>query len=273
MADIYISGSASIVSQTFGNPNHISPIICEIAEQKKLTDNSSTSKNVSGTVSLLHNTAKNVDDSESPSGKTKPAISDAVIALSNLGSTESSEDPPKKISTGNRSGVSSAPVVDGDLGCFIFPEVVNDVSSKITSARASSPGGSALESPGPKAVPDDLPKSSGSFPTPEAFAAKNDVSAKTGSDPVDLLKGSASSANPVVNPPVVNNGFAHILEGSSLDSGFVVKPVCAADLRRAVSPEVWARFPEAVWNAAAVIASEILKLPPPTGLPALLFLR
>ncbi|KAL6579790.1 hypothetical protein OROMI_007814 [Orobanche minor] len=265
MADCSIIGSASIISYSFENPKHISPVICEISTQKKPSVDPSHPKNSSGTVSLLHNTEKNVEDSESLAGKSKPAISDAVIALSNHRSTETTEDSSKKIYTGTRSGVSSAPVVPRDLGCFIFPEAVKDVSSKITSGRVSSPGGSALESSGPKVDPEVLPKSSGSFATFEAIAGKINVSAKTGSDPVDLLKGSASSVNPVVNPPVANNSSAHILEGSSSASGFSVKPLCAADLRRAVSPEVWARFLEAVWNDAAVIASEILKLPPPAG--------
>ncbi|KAL6579004.1 hypothetical protein OROMI_009220 [Orobanche minor] len=39
-------------------------------------------------------------------------------------------------------------------------------------------------------------------------------------------------------------------------------PISVADLRGVVSKEGWARFPEAVWNDAAVIASEILKYSP-----------
>ncbi|KAL6579787.1 hypothetical protein OROMI_007811 [Orobanche minor] len=133
-----------------------------------------------------------------------------------------------------------------DLGGFIFPGAAIDVASKKTSERVSFKGDSALESLEPKAVQ----SLEGSPLSREASAAIEGVFAQIGSDllkvPVSSFAGSSSAFGV---PP-----------GSS-----PVPPVCAADLWRSVSPDVWARFPEAVWSDAAVIASEILKFPPPAG--------
>ncbi|KAL6579788.1 hypothetical protein OROMI_007812 [Orobanche minor] len=216
-------------------------------------------------IKLIHN--KSTTQCESLFGKNKPAISDAVIALSNHRSTETSEDSSKKISTGTRSGVSSTPVVVVDLGCFLFLRryTMFPATNQVEGSRLWED--LLWKAPFLRRVAETPPKTSGSKPSLEAFAASNGLSAQTGSDPVDLnlLKGSASSENPVDPTPVANTGF---LEGSSPPLGVPsgsVKQVGAADLRMAVSPEVWARFPEAVWNDAALIASEILKLPPPAG--------
>ncbi|KAL6510621.1 hypothetical protein OROHE_021238 [Orobanche hederae] len=288
MADCFITGSASIISHSFGNPKQNSPVICENSAQIKTSVESSHPKNGSGTVSIVHNNGKIVVAGETLLGKTQSAMSDAPIPLSNTRSAEIIEDSTKKVHTDTRSGVSSAPVLDVDLGCFIFPEAVNDVSSNKSCGRVSSQGGSALESSVPKAVLGDRPKINESNQTLEVPASGNGISPQFGAntvglnhlkDPVIAAAGLlVTSKIPVVPTPVANSGSAQNLEGLSSAPGVPsgspfpgvrvpgsVKPISAADLRGAVSPEVWARFPEAVWIDAAVIASEILTAPPPEG--------
>ncbi|KAL6579793.1 hypothetical protein OROMI_007817 [Orobanche minor] len=271
-----ITGSATIISTSCGNPILNSPVLGEHPASKKSSVLDIIPKNVPASVSSVKISEKSIAVGKSLLRKTQwaindvppdpicegqsalPSRNDAAQPISNTRSTDIMEDSTKKASLGV------------DLWCFIFPEAVKEVPSTKSFGGVLLQGGSSLEWSDPKAGLGDPPKSSGSFPSLEAFSAKNDVPDDTGSDPMDpnLLKGSASSEFPMVNTPVANNGSAQILEGSSpaicIPYGSV-KPVCAADLRRAVYPEVWARFPEAVWKDAAVIASEILNLPPPAG--------
>ncbi|KAL6579795.1 hypothetical protein OROMI_007819 [Orobanche minor] len=260
MSYCFITGSATIISNSFGNPPQKDSVLCENTDSKKTLVNSSLHKNVSYSSPLIHPDGKKVDAGNTHTGKTQLVIcdeKDADLTIPNTRSTETIEGSTKKETQNTRSDVSSTPVLGVDLGCFIFPEAVSDFVSKKSSDRISSQGGSAKVSSDPGVV-------SGSPLTLGAMVAKDGVPAQIGPDVVgsNLLRDPISSNIPVVPAPVANK----ILEGSApafgLPSGSV-NPVCAADLRRAVSSEVWARFPEAVWKDAAVIASEILKLPPP----------
>ncbi|KAL6580717.1 hypothetical protein OROMI_006640 [Orobanche minor] len=79
-------------------------------------------------------------------------------------------------------------------------------------------------------------------------------------------KPDSGSSNPssVVSGP--HGGRSDLCDGQKANHGSpnpcAASPISVADLRGVVSEEVWARFPEAVWNDAAVIASEILKYSP-----------
>ncbi|KAL6510622.1 hypothetical protein OROHE_021239 [Orobanche hederae] len=292
MANIIITGSASIISHSYGNPHQNSPVICETSAPNKTSVKSIPPKNISGSVSSVHNTEKTVDAGETILGKTqsaiKDALSDPVIVgqtaqpskndaaqpLSNTRSDDTTEDSTQKVHQDSRSGTfagvgvtseaRSSLEADFDLGRFLFPGVsvlssaspapaikishavfaVSGLQGKYQGSNTKSCGGvcsdagSALESSNPKSALGDPPKTIGSNQILDVIASENGVPDNFETDPVgsNLQKGS---------PPV--------------------KPVCAADLRRVVSPEVWPRFPEAVWNDAAVIASEILKFPPPAG--------
>ncbi|KAL6550531.1 hypothetical protein OROMI_021019 [Orobanche minor] len=286
MADITLIGSATTISHSFGNPHQNSPVICEIAAPKKPSVESTIHKNVAGSVSTVHNTQKNVVAGETLLGKTQSVISDipsdpvldgqtaqpskndADSPLPISISASSIEDSTKKAPLDTRSGGSSAPVLDVDLGYFIFPGAVIGASSNKSSGRVLSQGGSALDSSVPKVVLGDRPKIIGSNQTLEVLASENGISPQTEVDPVglNLLKdpiiGATSllvaSKIPVVPSSVVKPGSSQNLVGLSSAAGVPsgspipgarvpssVKPISVADLRGAVSLEVWARFPEA----------------------------
>ncbi|KAL6578148.1 hypothetical protein OROMI_010476 [Orobanche minor] len=226
MADVIITGSATIISHAFANPNQTAPLNCENSALKKLSIEAIIPKNVSDSVSSVEKSENHVAADEILLGKTLLAINDTPspskkdvskpIACNR--STDIVEDSTKKGPQDTRSRIFSPSGLGVDLGSFLFPEVVVDGSGNKSSGKSLVSKGSASK------IPVVIP--------PEPVA--------------------------VVIPSF--SGVAQALEGPAPCGG-----VCVADLRRAVSSEVWARFPEAVWKDAAVIASEILKLPPAAG--------
>ncbi|KAL6578152.1 hypothetical protein OROMI_010480 [Orobanche minor] len=244
MADCFITGSATIVSNSFGNPTQ-NVLLCENTDPKIIAVTSSLPKNDSGPIFIRQNTEKIVFTGESLTGKPQTVTSDALIPLSNPRSTDIIHDSSNKGGSGARSVGSGV-----DLGVFLFPGAVNDVPGNISEGSVPPLVSSAFKnSPLVSGLADFQGNKLGSnIPSPVA------------------VSGSAPDSGGSSSAPVANKFSEGSPPAFGLPSGSV-NPVCAADLRRAVSPEVWARFPETVWKDAAVIASEILKLPPPVGSP------
>ncbi|KAL6579791.1 hypothetical protein OROMI_007815 [Orobanche minor] len=240
--DCVIMGSATIISTSCGNPILNSRVLGENPASKKSSMLDIIPKNVPASVSSVKISEKSIVVGKSLLRKTQLAINDVPPdpICEGQSALPSRNDAAQPISNTRSTDIMEDSTKKASLGvdlwCFIFPEA------------------------------------SRRFPAPNPLEGSRCKA--------DLLWNGRILRRVLEIPPnpldlshtwrllLLKMMFPMIPEGSSPAIGIPygsVKPVCAADLRRAVSPEVWARFPEAVWKDATVIASEILKLPPPAG--------